>query len=402
MYLLDVILIGTDESLLSQVREELLRRQVRIESEQPDAASAVDLDRQAAEWKGSGESRPRLLVIHLASARVFNELRLLRNAFAGCPILALLAGAGDPAALITAMREGATQVVPLPFQAEDFWAAWEAIAQQVGQSGRSSRVLAVSGVTGGTGATTLALNLASELASEHQVRCLLVDLSLQMGMLTSYLNIEPQSTIHDVLRDIPSQHLYAVQKGLTRVADHLQIIAGPYQAITPLEIKHQNVLQVIQFCRRLAELVVLDVPCTYDDHCFKTLAAADQIILVAEQRVPSIRAAKLICDRLACQPTSAAPHLVINRYNPKLKGFTIDDLEKLLPVSRVSSIANDEVGFTAAVNQGRPLRQEAPQSSALADIDALSENLLGIRTSARTRAKDFNVFGRLVRAFGLV
>jgi Flp pilus assembly CpaE family ATPase len=68
----------------------------------------------------------------------------------------------------------------------------------------------------------------------------------------------------------------------------------------------------------------------------------------------------------------------------------------------VSSIANDEVGFTAAANQGRPLRQEAPQSSALADIDALSETLLGIQTSARTRAKDFNVFGRLVRAFGLV
>src|SRR5258708_5974268 len=149
MYPLDVILIGTDGSLLSQVREELLRHQVRIESDQPDAASVVDLDRQAAEWKGTGESRPRLLVIHLAPARGFDELRLLRNAFAACPILALLQGSDDSAALITAMREGATQVVPLPLQAEDFWAALEAIAQQLGQSGRSSRVLAVSGVSGG-------------------------------------------------------------------------------------------------------------------------------------------------------------------------------------------------------------------------------------------------------------
>jgi pilus assembly protein CpaE len=403
MYPLKVILIGIDAALLLQVREELLRRQVRIESEQHDAASAVDSDRRAAEWTGTGDSIPRLLVIHLASSQEFDELRRLRGAFPAYPILALLDGGDDPTALITIMREGATQVVLLPVQAEDFKAALDAIAHQYVPSTRPSRVLAVSGVTGGSGATTLALNLAYELASERQIRCLLVDLSLQMGMLASYLNIEPQSTIHDVLRDIPKQGLYAVQKGLTPVANNLKMIAGPYQAIKPMEVKAQDVLATLQFSKRLAELVVLDVPSTYDNLYFNILTAADQVVLVAEQRVPSIRAVKLICDRLACETTFATPHLVINRYNPRLKGFTLDELAKLLSVSRLSGIASDEAAVTAAVNNGRPLRQEAPQSRALADIDALGEILaVGERIAQPSYEKNGNVFGRLVRAFGLV
>jgi pilus assembly protein CpaE len=197
--------------------------------------------------------------------------------------------------------------------------------------------------------------------------------------------------------------LYAVQKGLTPVADNLKMIAGPYQAIKPMEVKAQDVLATLQFSKRLAELVVLDVPSTYDNLYFNILTAADQVVLVAEQRVPSIRAVKLICDRLACEKPLEAPHLVINRYNPRLKGFTLDELAKLLSVSRLSGIASDEAAVAAAVNNGRPLRQEAPQSRALADIDALGEILaVGERIAQPSYEKNGNVFGRLVRAFGLV
>jgi Flp pilus assembly CpaE family ATPase len=89
------------------------------------------------------------------------------------------------------------------------------------------------------------------------------------------------------LKDVSGQHLYAVQKALTRVTDKLHMIAGPHQAVMPMQVKAQDVLEVIRLCRRLAEWTLLDVPCTYDDLYFKILAAADRVIMVAERALDS-------------------------------------------------------------------------------------------------------------------
>jgi pilus assembly protein CpaE len=306
----------------------------------------------------------------------------------------------DASRLVDGNDESRFQVVSLPLHSDDLQAALHALAESFGGSG--NRVVAVCGVTGGSGATTLTLNLAYELAAERHLRCLMVDLSFQMGVLATNLNIEPQFTIQDVLKDVSGQHLYAVQKALTRVTDKLHMIAGPHQAVMPMQVKAQDVLEVIRLCRRLAEWTLLDVPCTYDDLYFKILAAADRVIMVAEQRVPSIRAAKLICDRLCPDVDPEAMHLVVNRYDPKMKGFRLDELRKLLPVGHLSGLANDPESVIAAVNQGRPLHLQAPHSPALADIDALCDGLVGKAAATALTTGDFSVLGRLARTFGLL
>ena len=53
-----------------------------------------------------------------------------------------------------------------------------------------------------------------------------------------------------------------------------------FSAVSP-----RQVYQLLQLCRRLASLVVLDVPCTFDDLQFETLALADQTF-AADQAEP--------------------------------------------------------------------------------------------------------------------
>ena len=99
------------------------------------------------------------------------------------------------------MRAGASEILSLPIQAEEFKAALDRIAVQFVYSVKDTKVIAVAGVTGGSGATTVALNLAYEIADRHGLRCILADLSLRMGVVASHLNIEPGHTILDLLRD---------------------------------------------------------------------------------------------------------------------------------------------------------------------------------------------------------
>jgi Flp pilus assembly CpaE family ATPase len=146
------------------------------------------------------------------------------------------------------------------------------------------------------------------------------------------------------------------------------------------------------------------VPCTYDPFHFKALAAADQVVLVAEQTVASVRGLKMVRDILCREEGLQGEAIVINRYNPKTPGFGLAQLEKLLGVSGLVPVAADPA-VAEAVNHGRPLRLEAPRSAALGDIGQLVRRAVAGSTAddqaPAPRANRPAVFSRLVRAFGV-
>src|SRR6185312_11912944 len=113
----------------------------------------------------------------------------------------------------------------------------------------------------------------------------------------------------------------------------------------------RHVHQLIAICRRLAPLVILDVPSTFDDLQFQTLAVADQVVLVGAQTVASVRTLKLLRDTLEREEGIAGMRLVINRYEPSLPGFSAERLADLLGTP-VLTVANDYPAVMSAVNAG--------------------------------------------------
>jgi pilus assembly protein CpaE len=412
MYPLSVILVNCSADTLSQLRRELEGQRVHVEAECADTAALIQYEREAAnrtnrmvpEWTGSsasgGTEQRRLYVIELKLARDLLELRWIANTFVGQPILVIMPGGREDLTVIHAMREGAAQVVLLPLQSEDFEAALNRIGQQFAPPASNTNVIAVCGINGGCGATTVAINLAYEMAHLYQVRCILAELSPQVGAFATYLNVEPQFTTRELFRDIERQGVYAVQKALTRVGDNLEILAGPHRVMAPLEVNPQGVLQLIECIRRLAGAVVLDVPCTFDPLFFHTVESADQLVLVAEQKVLSLRTLKLLREALSRSAAPRPQHLLINRYDPKIQGFTAPELEKILGVPKLLTVRNDWAAVSDALNHGRPLRLEAPQSRALADLDALAAALRGADDSPRPQ-KASGLYRQLRRAIGL-
>src|SRR5205823_12684285 len=131
-------------------------------------------------------SNSRLFIVHVPNSQMLPKLRQLTGVFTGQPILAIVDATVDSTVLLGAMRSGAAQVVPLPIQAEDFKAAMDCIASQYATAVQQNQVIAISGVTGGCGATVLAVNIAYEIASQHNQTAILSELSLQIGKLAAY------------------------------------------------------------------------------------------------------------------------------------------------------------------------------------------------------------------------
>lgn len=383
MFPLNVNLVGCGGELLQLIRLELQVHGARIEAEYLGVESAIaalrggpngDSNRALKKPDGPLPEPPRrLFIVHLDSPHELPAIKRLSGFFPGNPILVLLPNVGDPGLPIAAMRMGATQVVMLPLQADDFKSALDCIAVQCGQT-VANQVIAVAGVTGGCGATTIAINLAYELAQGRNLRVILAELSLQVGKLPLYLNVEPRYTTHDLLREIHRMDLYFMQQALTPIVDRFQILAGPYQTVTPLSIPPADVLLLVECLRQLADIIVLDVPCTYDAMYFETIQAADQVLLVGEQKVPSIRSLQMIHGQLG----DKAHHLLLNRYDPNVPGFGVDRLKQMLRVNELLTIVSDYASVSAAVNQGMPLRLKEPRSRVLADYANLAQKLVPV------------------------
>jgi len=397
MYPLNVTLIGCQDSLQRNVLSMLINQQANLDGQYADVDSAVVALRD-------DPNGPRLFIMHVPDSYMLPKLRQLVGVFVGQPVLALVDAMMDPQVLLGAMRSGASQVVPLPIQPEDFGAAMDCIAQQFGTVTTTSQAIAVSGVTGGCGATALSVNIAYEIATQFNQQVILSELSLQIGKLAAYLDLNPEHTTFDLLNDSDRLDPQMLQRSLTRVGERLDVLVGEYRAITPISTTPAAVIRLVDYARSLSNVAVFDVPCTYDDLYFETLAVADQVVLVGEQKIPSIRTLKLVCEALNRIEGVRKLHIVINRYDPRMPGFGADRLKALLEVTELLTVCNDYASVMASINHGRPLRQEAPKSPALADMDNLVHALLGETRpapAAPKKAAPVSGLTKLIRSFGL-
>jgi pilus assembly protein CpaE len=371
-----VVLVAVEGSVEPAIRSALRSRGA--------APASVCVDLQAARAEALAHpGDTHLFIAQFGDTLAADRLSLLTSVLPGQPVLALAPPGATIAQVLEAQRAGAAQVVPLPLVPDDFFRALDGIALQFAPSLREARVIAVCGVSGGAGATTLALNLAYELsqpdlaAGQARRTCLLVELARRMGTLATYLDIEPGQSTQDLLCDASRLTAHGLRQALTAVAPGLDVLVGPYQDIAPSAVSPRQVYQLLQLARRLASVVVLDVPCTFDDLQFETLGLADQAILVGVQSVSSVRTLKTVRDTLEREEALQDMRLVVNRYEPSLPGFSAERLADLLQVPEVLTVANDYPSVMTAVNHGKPLALAVPFSRALADIRHLAHTLVG-------------------------
>jgi len=372
MYPFKIVVIGCSEQEQATLRRGLSRCAALVLHELADPDRAINHRPSLAEERC-------LFMVKLNAADDLTRLLRLNRAFPGKPILGLLNADSDCAAVISTLRAGAAQVVIFPLRGDDLQAALEAIARQFGIAAETAPVLAVSAVTEGAGATTLAINLADAVAAAAGKSCTLVELAARFGRLASYLDIEPPRLINDLLAGSENLDVESVKNALARVNDKLLVAAGPSRALGSQPIAAARVARLIECLRSISEVVVLDLPCTYDDAYFETLRLADQVVLVADHSVPSVQALKVVADAITERAAGIRQHFVINRFDPGAGELTAQQLADLFPASKLWFVPDERPAFRAALNAGRCLRQAAPRCGAIPVVAELTRTALGLK-----------------------
>lgn len=190
----------------------------------------------------------------------------------------LIAEDVSPASLHQLLRRGADEFVPYPLPEGELEAAIERLraapepvharaaaahpTEALPKNG-AGVVLAVQGLAGGTGATTLATNLAWELATADKAKppqVCLIDLSLQFGSVATFLDLPRRDVVFEMWSDTERLDEDMLRQALVTFEDKLRVLTAPTD-ILPLDfINSDDIRRVLDLARAHFDYIVIDMP----------------------------------------------------------------------------------------------------------------------------------------------
>ena len=193
----------------------------------------------------------------------------------------LIAEDVTPASLHQLLRQGADEFVPYPLPENELQSAIDRLntpepdsepvthAPHQLKSGTSKEgaVIVTHGIAGGVGATTMAVNLAWELANipgdkDSTPSVCLLDLDLQYGSVATYLDLPRRETVFEMLSDTENMDEEIFGQALLSFQEKLQVLTAPSEMV-PLDIlSSEDIDRVITLARSHFDYVVIDMPST--------------------------------------------------------------------------------------------------------------------------------------------
>lgn len=223
---------------------------------------------------------------------------------------------------------------------------------------RTGRIITVFSNKGGLGKTTIAVNMALALSETIGKPVALVDLNLQLGDITTFLDVEPKQTIVDIARNIGRVDAAYLESSLalyTAGKASVYVLADPLHVEDAEEVTADQINAVLTVLRATFEYVVIDTTTSFDSKTLCALDLADQILLVSIVNLPSIRSSQRLLnlfERLGYD--SQKIKLVINRYMDG-EEITIEDVEETLEHPVFWKIPNSYYVIMTAINRGIPI-----------------------------------------------
>ncbi len=339
-----------------------------------------------------GSLHPKLVWIELSPAPVrgLSLLAELRETF---PQLYFFVSydVPDPELIRTAYRLGASDFLDAERWRTDLPAAVQSI--QLKQQSESinvagGKVIAVFSPTGGIGATSICTNLAGHL-SKYGEACI-VDLDLQFGMVSHYLNLDPSFSLSTIDFSHTNFDATYLRNLMTKYDDKLSVLAAPPELEDIGDIYAAQVQEILFTAKQEFRYVLVDLPKNLlDERAIATLDLADNVLVITEYNWAAILNARKCIDTFKAHYPQDKLLLVVNR-SEWLPPDVLSECKANLNYPVYHEIPSDAKTAKWVINQG----QIAPGHTTLGkSLDSLAKRIAGgeqlLLTSKETEKASF-------------
>ncbi|MEJ6391513.1 AAA family ATPase [Gymnodinialimonas ulvae] len=245
-----------------------------------------------------------------------------------------------------------------------------------------SAIFAVQNLAGGTGATTLAVNMAWELATIDKTNppsVCIIDLDLQQGSVATYLDLPRREVMLEMLQDASNMDTDGFKQALIGFEDKLSVFTTPSE-IVPLDIiGPDEVSAVLDLAAQCFDIVIIDMPRTMVMWTETVLNRADMYFATLELDLRSAQNAMRFIKALQSEdlPLDKVQY-VLNRAPgmTDLNGKTrMKKMAESLGVSFSNQLPDGGKQVSQACDNGEPLADSAKKNPLRKEITKLADGL---------------------------
>ncbi|PJF22162.1 MAG: hypothetical protein CUN56_07425 [Phototrophicales bacterium] len=245
---------------------------------------------------------------------------------------------------------------------------------------RAGHVITLYSPSGGAGTTTLATSLASGLMKEN-IKVLLIDADLQFADVGTFLNLQSQTTIVEVVEDVADLDVDLFENVVTTHDSGLKVLIGPPRPefADQVTANPENVATIIEKIRNQYDFIIIDTSNRLDETLLNIFERSSKIILVGTPTLVSVKNMRLVLDlfdQIGYDPnkTWIALNHVWEDNKGKSATITPEKVESYLKrpvIARIPKV--DERVLLSAINRGVPViasdrRQDRPPIKQLVEL----------------------------------
>jgi pilus assembly protein CpaE len=297
----------------------------------------------------------------------------------------------EPQLILAALRSGAQEFFSKPLNPEDFRNSVERVVMKKRRAQRpdtpKNRIISIFSKKGGQGVTTIAVNLAAALATIQKERSAIFDADLQLGDITSFLDLSPQYNIIDTCNDDGEIDGTKLQSCMTHHDLGISILAEPFNPTDSANISASQIGQILTHLKAMYPYVVVDTPHAFEPKTIEALSLSDDIYLVTVPSIPAIRATRKCLDAFKeLELDLDNVKIIVNRVG-KRDRIKIADVENILEYPVTWSLPNNYKAAIQAIDAGIPLVGQKRLSDVAKRILHIAESIANGDLSGRGSGK---------------
>lgn len=267
--------------------------------------------------------------------------------------------------IIRALRLGAKEFLPKPILKEDLNRILVALSSVSSEDVSSpAKIISVYSNKGGIGKTTIAVNLALELAKTTKDKVALVDLNLQLGDISTFLNLNPIFDVNYVIKNLINKKESAIIKSLEKYKEtSLYVLSDPNYIEQAESITPQQIEMLFKALKKEFTYIIVDMSSNIDENSLKILDCSDWIMFTTIVNIPALRNAQRCLNLFQTRryPKNKVK-IIVNRYmeNDEIK---IEDIENTLAEKVYWKVPNNYFTIMEAINKGVSISEVNPSSN---------------------------------------
>lgn len=260
--------------------------------------------------------------------------------------------------IIKVMRAGAKEFITKPIMKTEFVEIVHNLKEEMSNTEplESCKIISTFSNKGGIGKTSIAVNLAMELAQATKEKVALIDLNLQLGDVATFLDMTPAFAMDYISNNIQNLDEVELLNTLSKYKNtSLYVLADPLNIDKSQEITAEQIKNILNVLKKTFSYIVIDIGTNIDSKTITALDMSDLILLIAIVNLPAIRSTQRcmeLFEKLGYKNEKIK--LVLNRYmeNEEIK---TSDIEEVVKQKVYWKIPNNYLTMMSAINKGAPV-----------------------------------------------